>query len=334
MKRKILNTSGAVLAALLLIAGAAQAQMNQSPAPSSSTPPSQSPSQGSAPSGQVPGQAPSGQLPSGQMPTAGQPAGQAAQPVNKEEEAAYKAFYDAHAPDPTAQIKLGEDFVQKYPSSRYLSSVYSALALDYLSSGDTAKMMDVAQKAINLDPDNVDALSLVVWATARTINPTAPGSADQFVKIENYARHAISLVSTMVKPPELDDARFTAAKNDDLSMCHSGLGVMAFKRGKYEEAVAELTQAVQLASTPDPVDFFVLGHAQEGTGHYDDAVNSFIKCSDEGPLQDRCKAGLADAKQKALTAPAPAPSAAPSPSPSTPAGQPPTGMQPPAQPKP
>ncbi|MGB6429447.1 MAG: hypothetical protein WBF06_02595 [Candidatus Acidiferrales bacterium] len=304
MKRKLVKTAGTVLLALLFIA-TGRAQMNQTPAPSSSAP-------------ATPAQGPSGQLPSGQLPGSGQPATQAAPPVDKAEEADYKAFYDAHGPDPTKQIGLGEDFVKKYPTSRYLSTVYSALALDYLGSGDSDKMIAAAQNSINLDPDNVDALSLTVWAMARKVQPQDAGAADEYVKLENYGQHAISLISTMAKPATLDDAQFTAAKNDKLSMCHSGLGLIDYKTGKFNDAVAELTQAVQLANSPDPVDYFLLGHAYEQVGHFDDAVNTFMKCTDEGPMQDRCKAGLDDAKKKALLAPPPAAAPAATPAPPQP----------------
>jgi tetratricopeptide (TPR) repeat protein len=304
MKRTLLMTGGTVLIVSLCMA-TGWAQMNQTPAPSTSPTP--------APATQ----GPSGQSPAGQAPAAGQPAAPAVPPVDKAEEAAYLAFFNAHGQDPTKQIALGEDFIVKFPASRYLPSVYSALALDYLSSGDSGKMMADAQKAIDLDPDNVDALALTVWATARTVNPNMPGAADTYLKVENYAHHAITLVSTMTKPASMDDAQFTAAKNNDLSMCYSGIGLIHFKEGKYDQSVSELTQAVQLADSPDPVDFFILGHADEAVNRFQDAMDAFSKCNEAGPMVDRCNAGLADAKAKALTAPpqAPAPAMAPAPAP-------------------
>jgi Tetratricopeptide repeat len=318
MTSRLLNLKigGTVLLALLFIA-TGRAQMNQTPAPS--TPPAQSPSQ-PPPSGQLPG---AGQLPStGQAPGTSAPA-----PVDKAEEDAYKAFLAAHGPgDPTPEITLGEAFTAKYPSSRYLPSVYAALAIAYLGrgeSGDSDKMMAAAQKAIDLDPDNVDALSLLVWAKARTVNPGTPGAAETFVTLENYAHHAIQLVSTMAKPANLTDEQFSAAKNDNLSMCHSGLGLIEYKTGKYAESVSDLTQSIQLANTPDPVDYFILGHAYEMVQRYDDAVGAFMKCSTDGPMQARCQAGLDDAKKKALLAPepsaAPATPPASAPAPATPA---------------
>jgi tetratricopeptide (TPR) repeat protein len=306
MKRTLLTIGGTALFVLLLVV-TSKAQMNQTPAPG--TPPA-SP----APSGQMP----SGQLPSGQLPGAGQPATPAAPVLNKDEEAAYKAFYESLGPDPTKQIQLGEDFLTKYPDSRYIPIVYSRLALDYMEANDEDKMIAAAQKAIDLNPDNPDALSLMVWAMARKTNSSALGASEEFLKLENYGHRAITLISTMAKPTAMDDAQFTAAKNDKLAMCYSGLGIIEFKTQKYDDSVSDLTQAVQLANSPDPVDYFILGHADEAVSHYQDAIAAYSKCTDDGPVQARCKAGLDDAKQKALTTPAPAPAPAPSAAPAPP----------------
>jgi tetratricopeptide (TPR) repeat protein len=291
MKRTLLQAGGTFLVALLLVAaGRAQSY------------PSQTPSTPQAPSQTPPAQAPGGLPPAGQIP--GTPATPAVDPA---EAAAFTAFMAAHGPDPTAQIKLGEDFVKMYPSSTHLTTVYSTLALDYLTANDNDKLIAAAQKAIDADPDNVAALSLLVWAMSRTVDADSPGAAAEFVKLQNYGHHAIELVATMPKPAGLDDAAFTAAKNDNLSMCHSGLGLIDLKLGRAQDAVDELKQSVALSASPDPVDLFVLGHAYEAVGQFDDAVDAFSRCAAEGPMQDRCKAGIDDAKQQKLTAPAAAP---------------------------
>ena len=51
-------------------------------------------------------------------------------------------------------------------------------------------------------------------------------------------------------------------------------------------------------ATPDPVDFYLLGVANQLTSHFSDAISAFTKCSTAGPLQPQCKAGLDDAKKK------------------------------------
>jgi hypothetical protein len=107
-------------------------------------------------------------------------------------------------------------------------------------------------------------------------------------------------LTTMPKPAEMDDAAFTKAKNEKLALCHDGIGVAEVKTGKYDDAIAELNQSVELSATPDPVDFYLLGVANQVTSHYSDAIASFTKCSTQGPpqIQAQCKAGVDDAKKK------------------------------------
>jgi tetratricopeptide (TPR) repeat protein len=120
-------------------------------------------------------------------------------------------------------------------------------------------------------------------------------------KAEAYAHHAIELIPNMPKPPDVDDAAFEKAKNERLSMAHSGLGLIDINRQKFEDARTELTQAVQLASEPDLVDYYLLGNADVQTSYYNDAVAAFDKCAASGPLAAQCKARSDSAKHDAAT---------------------------------
>ena len=81
-------------------------------------------------------------------------------------------------------------------------------------------------------------------------------------------------------------------------MCHDGLGVVAVKTGKYDEAVTELTQAMQMSEEPDLVDNYLLGIAEVNTSHFTDAIANFTKCSASGPMQTQCKGQLDATKKK------------------------------------
>jgi tetratricopeptide (TPR) repeat protein len=306
---RIVKLSGLTVLALFVAASGWARSASQSQQPSQggssgqSTPPSQPP-----PSGQLPGAGPSGQLPGSSAPAA-------APQTSPEEDKDYKAFYDARTGDPQKQAQMGEDFVKKYPNSKYTGVVYAALASNYLTLGDEDKMFASAQKSIDFDPDNIDALSIMTWAGARRTNPNSPDAADRFAKLENYGHHAITLLAALQKPANVDDATFNAQRNDELSMCHSGLGFMDFVRQRYPDAITELTQAVQLANNPDQVDYYILGAADERSSHFDDAIAAFGKCAEkEGGVQDRCKTAIDDTKKRALEQPAPAPTPAPAPS--------------------
>ena len=159
-------------------------------------------------------------------------------------------------------------------------------------------MVTAGTKAVEINPDNVDVLPLLAWAIPRRITAQTPDAAQQLAKAQDYAKHGIQLLTTMPKPEEMDDAAFTKAKNEKLAMCHDGIGVAEVKTGKYDDAIAELNQSVELSATPDPVDFYLLGVANQQTSHFTDSIAAFTKCSTAGPLQTQCKSGLDDVKKK------------------------------------
>jgi tetratricopeptide (TPR) repeat protein len=221
--------------------------------------------------------------------------------VNKAEEAAYKALLAAQNGDPATRIQLGEDFATKFPTSHYLPGIYGILTTSYFATGDTDKMFTSGSKAIQLDPDNVDVLSLLAMAIPRRVKATTPESAQRLQTAEAYAHRVIEIIPIMTKPATVDDAQFEKAKNDKLALAHSGLGLIDINHQKYDDAKAELTQAVQLASSPDPVDYFLLGNADVQGSYYKDAVAAYEKCADSGPLAAQCKARAESAKHDAET---------------------------------
>jgi tetratricopeptide (TPR) repeat protein len=223
------------------------------------------------------------------------------QKVNKAEEAAYKAFFASQGGDPAMQIQLGEDFITKFPMSKYLGGVYGVLTTAYYTSGNTDKMFAAGAKALELNPDNVDVLALLAMAIPRRVKANTPDGPQQLQKAEVYARHAIELIPSLTKPETVDDATFEKAKNDKLALAHSGLGLLDIDNKKYEDAKTELTQAVQLASAPDPVDYYLLGNADYQGSYLNSAIAAYDKCAATGPLVTQCKSREDSVKKEAAS---------------------------------
>jgi tetratricopeptide (TPR) repeat protein len=266
MRVQFFNRPAAVLGVAVAIfagAGVCMAQYGQSSAP----PPAQPPSQSAPP-----------------PKDSGKP-----QKVNKAEEAAYKAVLAAQGGDPAMQIPVGEDFITKFPMSKYTGGVYGMLTTAYYTTGNTDKMFAAGAKALELNPDNVDVLALLAMAIPRRVKSNTPDGPQQLQKAETYAHHAIELIPAMTKPETIDDAAFEKAKNDKLALCHSGLGLLDIGHQKFDDARTELTQAVQLASSPDPVDYYLLGNADAQSSYLHGAVAAYEKCAGTGPLVTQCK---------------------------------------------
>lgn len=228
-----------------------------------------------------------------------------APPVDKAEEDAYKTLFETKG-NAERKIQLGEDFLKKFPQSRYVENVYSQLTAAYLAAGQVDKMFATGEKAIELRPDDVDVLSLLAWVMPRRIGASTLDADQKLDKAGKYGKQAITLLVALPKPAMLTDEDFTKAKNEKLSMCHSGLGVMYFHRQRYADSAAELEQATKLSTTPDPTDYYVLGLAYMNTRRYGDAAGAFGQCAAApSPLQDPCKQDLANAKKLAGTQLAP-----------------------------
>ncbi len=237
--------------------------------------------------------------------TAGKPGANGAPPaapaVNKEEEDAYKAIYAARTGDAAKQIQMGEEFLKKFPDTHYAAGGYSQLTTAYMATGQEDKMFVAGSKTLELNPDNIDVLPLMAMAVPRRVRASTPDATQQLQKAETYAKHSLELIPNIPKPEGMDEAAFAKAKNEKLSMAHSGLGLVYYQRQKYSDALGELSQAVQLSSNPDPVDYFLLGNADVQTSHYSDAVAAYEKCASGGPLAAQCKARQDDAKKKSTT---------------------------------
>jgi tetratricopeptide (TPR) repeat protein len=226
----------------------------------------------------------------------------AGSPVNAEEDAAYKAFVDSPPTDQAKRIQLGEDFVQKYPNSRYRTGVYSALTISYLQSGQVEKMEIVADKDLALNPNDVQVLAIIAQTLPRAMNSKTPEPEKVLTKAEQYSKKAIDLTPTLPKPANVPEDSFATAKKQTLAMAHGGLGLVYIRRGQFKEAIPELNQSVTIDPTPDPVNYYLLGMANAKASHFDDSVAAYNKCAAmTSTMQETCKKGAEESKKLAAT---------------------------------
>ena len=227
-----------------------------------------------------------------------------APPVNAEEDAAFKAFDTVPMTDAKKKIQAGEAFVLKYPQSRYLAPVYSNMVKLYLAENELQKMQEVGEKDVVLAPNDVQTLAILGQTLPRAWNASMPNAALQLDKAEKFSKSAIELTPTIPKPDGMTDQQFVLAKNQTLAMAHGGLGLVYFRRGKYDAAIPEFEESTKVDPNPeaDPVTFYVLAIADEKTSHFDAAVTAFNRCAAiPGSLQPTCKSGAEEAKKLGAT---------------------------------
>ncbi len=244
-------------------------------------------------------------------PTTGQAGQQATPPatpaIDPAEEAAFKKAIAVGATDPKAVAQQGEDFMKKYPNSRYATQIYALMASAYMQMNDPVNAMADGLKSLDKYADNVDALSVLAVVMSRQYNPgQQPDAQEKLQQAEKYARTGIDQLTALQKPTDQTDADFTKMRDAKLAMCYSGLGLVEYKENKSTDAALQFAEAVKREIPPDPVDQYLLGVALMDTKQYAGAVATFQDClKDPLKMKDLCESGLKEAKQKLATQPTP-----------------------------
>lgn len=208
--------------------------------------------------------------------------------VERDQDAAYRAFLKER--DTAKKIRLGNDFLKKYPKSLLAERVDAGLVDVYRAQQNWKDCYQSANAALALQPDDVDVLTTVGWTIPHVYNPSDPDADQELDRAEKYAKHAIEVLAKMPKPTGLSDEQFAAAKGARSFQAHSALGLVYFRREDYEHSASELEQSTKGNPTQDPTDLFVLGVDLQNLNRHSEAAAAFRGCSQiAGVLQNQCR---------------------------------------------
>ena len=219
------------------------------------------------------------------------------------EEAAYQAFHKTTEQSANKKIRLGNAFLEKYPSDRYSQVVYEELTQTYYDNKDLTNFYSYSDKGLTLFPDDVHMLALRGWVIPRAFTADEPGADKKLDTAEADERHALDVIGKMEKPASLTDQQFAQFKSDESAVAHSGLGLVYFRKEQYGESAKELQNAIQTEANPDPTDIFILGADFENLSRFKEAADAFSRCAQmAGIMQDRCKQYASTAQKQAAQA--------------------------------
>lgn len=199
--------------------------------------------------------------PAAQNPPAGQAAGQtAAAPqgkrppkVNSQEE--FNAYKAAIAmTDPAAEEKAANDFVAKYPQSELTALIYKNVMQKYQQVNNGDKMVEMAKKALAIDPDDPEALVSVGQVAAEQVKDTDLDKDQRFAEAKQNAERALVTVDTDVPTSGYDPQQLASYKNFIRSQAYFILGTVAYKQSAWPEAETNLRKSIDaLPQQPDVV---------------------------------------------------------------------------------
>ena len=191
--------------------------------------------QGTSPSQQPPAQ-PSGQPPAGEqanVPTS--------QKVIKDP-AEYNAYITAlNTTDPAAKGQAMEAFVAQYPNSIVKIDALEQAMGAYQQAGNQQKVQQLANGILQIQPNNVRALAIVVFLERNAIRDAASGA-----KARADAERCMQELPNWKQPEGVSAADFEKMKNQMTGICSGTAAFGALQQQDYANAQKFYGQALKL----------------------------------------------------------------------------------------
>ncbi len=146
---------------------------------------------------------------------------------------------------PQAKASALEAFLTKYPQSQVKGDVLQQLMLAY-SAFDPAKTVDSADRVLQVDPNNLRALTFEVYFRRQQADQIADAAAKQaaFDKAAEFAQKGL----TAPKPQSMSDSDFNTVKASATPIFYSAIAVAALNKKDSATAIDNFKK--ELASVP------------------------------------------------------------------------------------
>lgn len=205
------------------------------------------------------------------------PAGQATAPQGKRAPAAKtQPEFDAYKAaiqltDPAAAEKAADDFAAKFPDSELRVVLFKQAMQKYQANPD--KMLEMAQKALAIDPDDPEALVTAAQVLAERTRDTDLDKDQKLAEAKKDAERCLVTVDTDVPTSGFPPEKIDQFKRFVRSEAYAILGSMASNAKNYSEAEANLRKSVEaFPEQVDPVAVLRLAIALDMQNKYPDAL--------------------------------------------------------------
>jgi hypothetical protein len=161
--------------------------------------------------------------------------------------AEYKAYNDAISQTtPQTKAPALEQYLTAYPQSAVKAATLEQLMLAY-SSFDPVKTLDAADRLLQVDPNNLRALTFEVYFRQQAGDQATDATAKQaaYDKAAEFAQKGL----TVTKPQEMSDADFNALKAAATPVFYRAIATAAL--GKKDGATAVDALKKSLAGAPE-----------------------------------------------------------------------------------
>ena len=154
--------------------------------------------------------------------------------------------------DAAATEKAADDFAAKFPDSELRVVLYKSAMQKYQASNNGDKMLEMAQKALTLDPDDPDALVGVAQVLAERTRDTDLDKDQKLAEAKKDAERALVTVDTDVPTAGYPPEKIDQFKRYMKSEAYAVLGTLATNAKSWPEAETDLRKSIEVF--PEQVD--------------------------------------------------------------------------------
>lgn len=220
------------------------------------------------------------------------------QPKSQKEIDAIMAIQNATTPD--ARIAAADNLLTKFADTEFKSYALRMMAFSAQEKGDYDKMIVYAERTLEADPKDYQAMLLISKGLAQRTREFDLDKEEKLTKAEKYANDAMGALKTAAKPgPQVSDEQWAAVKKDSEADVHETLAQIAGLRKKYDVAINEYKTAVDLSTQPNPVLLARMGQTYTQAGKYDEALATFDKVSAMPNVPDQVKSFVTQQREAA-----------------------------------
>ena len=225
------------------------------------------------------------------------------QAKSKEEYEAYNLA--ASKTDPAQAEAAADEFAQKFPASDLKELLYVRAMNLYQQQNNSAKVVAMGRKAIELNPTDPVPLVAVASALVMDTRDTDLDRDARFAEATKDAQAALDNVDTGLQvPPSVPADRVAMAKANLRSIAYDTLGVIAMNKKDYAAAEQNFQKAADLMKAqPDAVVYLRLSVAQDNEKKYSEALdsaNKAVQYAQEGSPEKNLAKQQQDRIQKLL----------------------------------
>jgi tetratricopeptide (TPR) repeat protein len=188
--------------------------------------------------------------------------------------------------DPNRMLYEVDRFVEDYPKSDFLGVAFQFKMQACQRTGQFICLLESGEKALKLQPDNLNVLITL----ASAIPDGAAQRADRselLRRADDYAHRAINRLGTVHISHEISLDRWRILRGEMEAKAHEALGRVAASGGDLRTALTELELAAYKNPTPQGLQFFLLGVTYRRAGKSEEARTALLRAVELGPDQIR-----------------------------------------------